>query len=186
MVFDRPMYLILALYLGFEGAKNIHVLLVLIWGFERHWRFLTGAPYFDLELDIVTGLWYTNGPNFGPLSWLWWCKEHPYPLSPDFVLWRMLKVPDWGRGSWSWFEYGHWSLIQKFSKFWLSVLILKAQRTSMSFKSSFVALEDAGGSWLGFGILILIWIWSLVFDIPLIWILALNFDFGGAKNIHVL
>ena len=33
----------------------------------------------------------------------------------------------------------------------------------MSFKSSFKALEDAGGSWMGFGILILIWILSLVF-----------------------
>ena len=48
------------------------------------------------------------------------------------------------------------------------------------------ALEDAGGSWLGFGILILIWIWSLVFDIPIIQILALYLDFEGAKNIHVL
>ena len=46
-------------------------------------------------------------------------------------------------------------------------LILKVQRTSMSFKSSFRALEDAGGSRLEFGILILIWIWSLVFDTPL-------------------
>merc|ERR1711954_366006 len=68
----------------------------------------------------------------------------------------------------------------------LSILILKVQRTSMSFKSSFGALEDAGGYWLCFGILILIWIWSLVFDIPMIPILALHLDFEGAKNIHVL
>ena len=32
----------------------------------------------------------------------------------------------------------------------------------------------------------MIWIWSWVFDIPLIQILALYLDFGGAKNIHVL
>ena len=56
----------------------------------------------------------------------------------------------------------------------------------MSFESSFGALEDTGGSRLGFGILILIWIWSLVFDIPMIQILALYLDFEGAKNIHVL
>merc|ERR1712082_467885 len=53
-------------------------------------------------------------------------------------------------------------------------------------KSSFGALEDAGGSSLGFGILILIWIWSLVFDIPMIQILALYLDFESAKNIHVV
>ena len=56
----------------------------------------------------------------------------------------------------------------------------------MSFKSSCGALEDAGGSLLRFGILILIWIWSLVFDIPKIPILALYLDFEGVKNIHVL
>ena len=50
---------------------------------------------------------------------------------------------------------------------------LKVQRTYMSFKSSFGALEDAGGSWLGFGILILFWIWLLVFDTTMIQILAL-------------
>ena len=49
-----------------------------------------------------------------------------------------------------------------------------------------VALEGAGGSWLAFGILILILIWSMVFDIPMIQILALYLDFEGAKNIHVL
>ena len=62
----------------------------------------------------------------------------------------------------------------------------KVQRTSMSFKSSFGALEDAGGSWLGFGIWTLIRIWSLVFASPMIQILALYLDFEGAKNIHVL
>ena len=75
----------------------------------------------------------------------------------------MLEVPDWGLASWSWFGYGHWSLIYLWSKFWLFILILKLQRTSMYFNSWFGALEDAGDSWLGFGILILIWIWSLVF-----------------------
>merc|ERR1712081_63795 len=79
--------------------------------------------------------------------------------------------------------YGHWSLIYPRSQFWLSILTLKEQRTSMSFKSSFGALEDSGGSRLGFGILILIWIWSLVSDTPMIQILALYLDFEGAKNI---
>merc|ERR1711954_615366 len=56
----------------------------------------------------------------------------------------------------------------------------------MSSKSSFGALEDVGSSSLGFGISILIWIWSLVFDKPIIRIFALYLDFEGAKNIHVL
>ena len=39
---------------------------------------------------------------------------------------------------------------------------------------------------LGFGILILIWKWSLVFDTPMIQILALHLDLEGEKNINVL
>ena len=109
---------------------------------------------------MVTCLWYTHGLNFGSLSWFWRCKEHPCPLSPHLGLWRMLEVPDWGSASWSWFGYSHSSFLQPWSKFRLSILIFKVQRTSMSFKSSFGTLEDAGGSWLGFDILILIWLWS--------------------------
>ena len=47
---------ILALYLDFEGAKNIHVLEVIIWGFGGCWRFLTGAWHLYLNLDMVAGL----------------------------------------------------------------------------------------------------------------------------------
>ena len=125
-------------------------------------------------------------PNFGSLSWFWSCKKHQCPLSPDLGLWRMLEVPDKGLASGSWFWYGHWSLIQPHSKFRLSILVLKMQRTSMSFKSCFSAVEVAVGSWLGFGMLILIWICSLVFDTCIIQILALYLDFDCAKNIHVL
>ena len=92
-----------------------------------------------------------------------------------------------------------WSLPLKhpWSKFWPSILISKVQRTSMS-KSWFVVLEDSGGSWLECRILILLFIWSLVFDIPIFGSFALSldtlmlqiltpyFDFWGVKNIHVL
>ena len=63
---------------------------------------------------------------------------------------------------------------------------LKVQRTSVSFKSSFGALEDTGGSWLDLGILILISTRSLFFDLPIIWIPALYLDFEGAKNIYII
>ena len=46
----------LALYLGFEGAKNIHFLLVLLCGFRGCWKFLPRVCHLDLDLDIVTGL----------------------------------------------------------------------------------------------------------------------------------
>ena len=49
------MFLIVALYRDFEGAKNIHVLKVLIWGFGGHWRVLTGIPHLDLDLDMDIG-----------------------------------------------------------------------------------------------------------------------------------
>ena len=135
---------------------------------------------------MVTGLWHNHDLNFGSLTWFWRWKEHPSPLSPHLGLWRLLEVHDWGLGLWPWLGCSHWSLMHQFSEFWLSFLILRVQRTCMSFESSFGALEDAGGSWLGFGILILIWICSLVFDIPMIQILALFLDFEGAKNIKVL
>ena len=104
LVFNTPIFQILALYLDFEGAKNIHVLQVFIWGFGGCWKFLTWVCHLELALDMVTGLWYTYIPNFGPLSWFWRCKEHPCPLSPYLGLWRMLEVPDWGLASWS--EFG--------------------------------------------------------------------------------
>ena len=69
----------------------------------------------DLDLDMVTGVWYTHVLNFDSL--------------PS-----------------SCFLFGQWSLIYLCSKFCLYILILKVQRTSMSFKSYFGALEDAGGS----------------------------------------
>ena len=101
------------------------------------------------------------------------------------VLWRIISVPDYGLASWSWFGYGQWSFIHSWSKFWFSVLVFKEHRTSMSFQSLFRAFGDAADSLVGFGILILIWIWSLVFYTTIYQILALNLGFEGAKNIHV-
>ena len=52
-----------------------------------------------------------------------------------------------------------------------------------------VLIWDLGGCsrfLTGFGILILNWIWSLVFDTPMIQILAIRLEFEGAKNICVL
>ena len=135
---------------------------------------------------MVTCHWYTHLPNFGSLSGFWRCKEHPCPINPGFGLLRTLKVPECSLASWSWFWYGHWSLICPWSKFWLLLWILRVWRGSMSSKSWFGALEDRGRSWLGFGISIFIWILSLVFDIAMFWILTLCLDFEGAKNIGVL
>ena len=51
---------ILALYHDFEGAKNIHVLTVLIWGLRGYGIFWTGVWDLDLDLDMVTGLCCTH------------------------------------------------------------------------------------------------------------------------------
>ena len=134
---------------------------------------------------MLNFLWWSHDLNFGSLSWFWRCKEYPCPLSPQIGLWRTLEVPDWGLVTLSWFRYGHWSLIDPCSEFWLSILILKVQRTSMSFKSSFGALDNAEGSWLRFCILILILIRSLFFDTPMFQISALYLVFQGAENIYV-
>ena len=63
LVFATPMIRILALYVNFEGAQNIHVLEVLIWGFGGRWRFLAGVLHLDRDLDMVTGLWFIHIPN---------------------------------------------------------------------------------------------------------------------------
>ena len=68
LVFGTTRFQILALYLDFEGATNIHVLKVLICGFGRCWRFLTQVLHLDLEFYMVTGLWYTHALNFESLS----------------------------------------------------------------------------------------------------------------------
>ena len=158
----------------------------MILGFGWWWRFLTGVLDLDVDFDMVISLWYTHVQNCGSLSWFWRCKEHLCPLSPHFGLLRTLKVSEWGLASWSWFGFGHWFFIQPWYEFWLSILILKVQRTYMSFKSSFEALADSGCFWMGFGILILIWKGSVVFDTSLIHISALYLDFEDAKYIHVL
>ena len=62
------MHQILALYLAFEGANNFHVLQALIHGFGGPWRFLTGHWHIDLDLYVVTGLWYIHVWDFGSLS----------------------------------------------------------------------------------------------------------------------
>ena len=129
---DTHIFLILAQYINFEGAKNI----------------------FNFTSQVL------EVQNFGHL--------------------RILTIPDWSLASWFLFEYAHWLLIQSYYKFRLSILILKMQGTSMSLKSIFGSLEDAECSCLGFLILILIWMWSLVFDRPMFQICSLSPDFKHA------
>ena len=69
LVFGNTIFQILALYLDFKGAKNIHVLQVLIWGFGGCWRLLTGALHPGIDSNIVTGLWYNHIPNFDYLDY---------------------------------------------------------------------------------------------------------------------
>ena len=56
MVINTLIFRILTLCLDFEGAKNIHVLQVLVWGFGGYWRFLSGVLYPEIDFDMVNGL----------------------------------------------------------------------------------------------------------------------------------
>merc|ERR1711954_339478 len=94
LVFDTPIFQILAPCLNFEGAKNIYVLSPYL-GLWRTLEVPDWVWHLDLDMDMDTSLWYTYAPNF------------------------------------------------------CIVLILKVQRISMSFKSSFGALEGDEGSCLG-------------------------------------
>ena len=62
LVFCSLMFQILALYLHFEGAKNINMISVLIWGFGGRWRFLTRVWSFGGCLMFLMG--------FGILIWI--------------------------------------------------------------------------------------------------------------------
>ena len=146
---------------NFGSEKNFPVLQVLIWGFEGPLRFLTGVWYLGLDFESC-------------------------PVSPNFGLWRPLEVPDLVMALWFSYGYDCWSVIHQWFELWFSIQILKMQSTYMSFKSLFGALEDPGGSRLGFGIWILLLVLLQIFDIPMILILALYLDFKGANNIYVL
>ena len=117
---------------------------------------------------MVTGLWYTQGEKLKRqekltvyANKLSLAKIGSEKLSSKiwlrFVLLRRAYQLGLAQRS-SAFKLNHYSVLfysEKIrSKFWLSILILKVQRTSISFKSSFGALDDAEGSWLGFDILI--------------------------------
>ena len=104
-------------------------------GFRGCWRFLTVVWHLDLDSDIVTGLWYSPVQNFVSLSWFLKCKEHLCLLSPDYGLWRMLEVPDWSLALRSWLGFCQWCFIHPCFEFCRSILILKMQRTPISFKS---------------------------------------------------
>ena len=75
------------------------------WGFGGRWRFLAGVWHLDLDLDMITGIWYNQGLKIGSLSGFGRCKEHPCPLSPHLGLERKLM-----------FWTGVWDLYLDFNK----------------------------------------------------------------------
>ena len=131
------------LYLHFEGAKNIHVLEVLKWGFVVCWRFLAWVWHRNPDLDIVKGVWYTHFLNFSSLSQFWRFKEHPCPLSPHLELWRTLEVHDFGSASWSWFWYGLLVFDTQMFQILALYLAFAVTKNIHIFQGLLGALEDA-------------------------------------------
>ena len=89
-------------------SNNLHVLKDLLLKLQRasisfkSWfglsmtlKLLSGVWHLDLLWESVNDLWYTLVWKFSSLPWFWRCEEHPFPLSPDLELWRILEVPDW-------------------------------------------------------------------------------------------
>ena len=53
---------------SFKIMDDICNFKVKIWRFGGSWKFLTGVWHPYIDMDIVSGLWYTHIPNFGSLS----------------------------------------------------------------------------------------------------------------------
>ena len=63
MFFETTIFQILALYLNFEGAENIHVQQVPILGLGGFWMLLTVVWHLDHELGMLRGLLHTLVTN---------------------------------------------------------------------------------------------------------------------------
>ena len=53
---------------GLNDSQKYTILPGLSFRAFGHWRFLTEVVHLDLDLDVFTGLWYNQVPNFGSLS----------------------------------------------------------------------------------------------------------------------
>ena len=67
-VIGTPIFQIIALYLDFEGARNIHVLSSPPWGLCRMLEVPDWVWHLDIALDMITGLCYTHSLPIGSLS----------------------------------------------------------------------------------------------------------------------
>ena len=172
LFYDTPMFRILALYLDFEGAKNLPVLKVLIQGFGGCWRFQTEVWHLDLDFYRVF-----DTPIFWIGALFWRCKEHPMFFTSLF------GALTGAGGSW----LGFCLFIATPTLQFLALYFhFEGAKKIKSLKSWFGALMGAGGSQFRLCILILNLIWWLVFDTPIFKFSALYLHFEGAKNIHVL
>ena len=154
----RPCILALSEVFGGTTAPNWGPLAP-IWGPE--------AP--DHDGDGTTMSQTTYNPKFSFLHWIKRCKEPSCPRSPGLGIWRTLEVPDWGFGSWSW-----WGGVKNVPnilcfEIQLSTLNRKVQRTLMSWKSWSVVVEDSGGSWQGFWLLIMMGMGLKCAKLPMFW-----------------
>ena len=153
-------------------SLKVNVLQVMIWGFGGCWRFLTGSEYLKLDLYMTNVLWYTNFQILSLYLDFEGARNIHEILSPDLGLWRILWFLtgvldhdlDYDMATGLWYNYvPNWCSLSWFS-------LCQGYQCSLSpnlglwMMPGFRALDDAGGSWLGVWILILIMIWSLNFD----------------------
>ena len=103
---EEPLYKISVSYIDFQGAKNSHVIIVLIefwrllevpdWGFESSSRY----KYDQLPKKNL-------GTKFQLPTLIFKVQRTLRSLLSGLGLWRMLDVPDWGLDSSSRYKYVH-------------------------------------------------------------------------------
>ena len=133
---------------------------------------------------MVNGLWYTHVLKSGSLSCFWRCKEYPCPLSPD---WRF-EGPLWFLFGILHNEYDSDRVIVFDTLMFPILAVYLESESTRNFNVLHImieALKEAKNYWVGYGILILIWIMSMVFDTIIFQIFALYVEFKGANNVHV-
>ena len=159
-----------------KGAKNIHIFKVLFWTLENaggSWLCLVYYPWFRYCLQAVINLYY----EFWWSLWFRRCKEHTCSLSQDWGIgWYCSFLLGFG------IFYHTLDIITSIS--WTHVL-------NLSFLYWFSSCKENQSCWCPdfcfrghcrFSILIIIWIFSPVFDIFLFWIFSVYIDLDDAKT----
>ena len=135
-----------------------------------------------LDWGVASGSWFGYGhwSLIQPMLKILILKVRRTSMSLESWFWALEDTGD------SWIGFGIWALVFDIPIILFMALYLDFEDVKNIHVLS-VLIWGFRGHWrflTGVGILILIWIWSLVFDIPMIQILALNLDFATSMSFN--